>query len=142
MINKLIKKINEIFLKRRMKSILQDSSYEDMQEFIYKDLDMFKDKIARAAYIKSLPQVFSKDAEQKLNQLEIERYIKSVLEKQKPVLDELKKIEELEKKYSSTKYSSPIPRHVYDPKNFNKNFESKDEDQSWPNICKNFNTYF
>lgn len=122
---KIIKKINEIIAKKKKVEIepissLPDEKYEEIQAFVYKDLDLLKKKTEYAAYIQNLPQPLSAEAQEKIRQrkIELSRLLDNLIRSHGPALEELKKVEELEAKVrkQATDFSiSPIPRHLSTP---------------------------
>lgn len=120
---KIIKKINQIFAKKQKVEIeplpsLSDERYEEMQAFVYKDLDLLKKKAAYSAYIQNLPQPLSAEAHEKirLRKIELSKTIDRMIREHKPALDKLAKHGTAETEYVLEIDSSPIPRHPKTPK--------------------------
>jgi hypothetical protein len=129
MLTKLIKKLNQILSRRNQATVTETAFYdrdkiEEIQAFVYKDLDLIKKKTARTAYIKNLPQPLSEEAIKKIkdNKMELSREIDRMLrEKQlrdKKIAEiQFNKLSDLQNKIKK-QYSdiSPIPRHPSTPK--------------------------
>jgi hypothetical protein len=115
---KIIKKINEIIAKKKKidtepVSVFSDEKHEEIQAFVYKDLDFLKKKAAYAAYIQSLPEPLSYEAEQKIRErkIELSKTIDKMIREHKPAFDKLAKHDTAETEYVLEIDSSPIPRH-------------------------------
>ena len=115
---KIIKKINEIFAKKKKIEIeplptLSDERYEEMQAFVYKDLDLLKKKALYSAYIQNLPEPLSSEAHEKirLRKIELSKTIDKMIREHKPAFDKLAKHDTAETEYVLEIDSSPIPRH-------------------------------
>lgn len=129
MLAKLIKKVNDILSRRNRKtpvetSFYDQSKFEEIQAFVYKDLDLIKKKAARTAYIKNLPQPLSEEALKKIKQNKIElsreldRMIREKQLREKKIAElQFGKLSDLQSKMKK-KFpdSSPIPRHPTTPK--------------------------
>lgn len=132
MLTKLIKKINDALSRRNKRTVTETVFYdqnkiEEIQAFVYKDLDLIKKKAERYAYIRNLPQPLSEDALRKIrnNKIELSRELDRMI-REKQARD--KKIAELQfnklsdlqnkmkKQFPETfPDSSPIPRHPSTP---------------------------
>lgn len=129
MLTKLIKKLNDILSRRNASKIEATSFYdqnkfEEIQAFVYKDLDLIKKKAAKTAYIKNLPQPLSEEAIQKIKQNKIElsreldRMIREKQAREKKIAEiQFGKLSEMQKKIKKQYPDiSPIPRHPTTPK--------------------------
>ena len=129
MLTKLIKKVNDILSRRNRKtpvetSFYDQSKFEEIQAFVYKDLDLIKKKAARTAYIKNLPQPLSEEALKKIKQNKIElsreldRMIREKQLREKKIAEiQFGKLSEMQKKIRKQYPDiSPIPRHPTTPK--------------------------
>lgn len=128
MLTKLIKKINGAFARRNKRTVTEAVFYdqnkiEEIQAFVYKDLDLIKKKAERYAYIRNLPQPLSEDALRKIknNKIELSRELERMIrEKQardKKIAEiQFGKLSELQNKMKKQfPDSSPIPRHPSTP---------------------------
>ena len=115
---KIIKKINEIFAKKKKIEteplpVFSDEKYEEIQAFVYRDLDLIKKKAAYAAYIQHLPEPLSAEAHEKirLRKIELSKTIDRMIRTHKPALNKLANSDTAETEYVLEIDSSPIPRH-------------------------------
>lgn len=129
MLTKLIKKLNQILSRRNQATVTETAFYdrdkiEEIQAFVYKDLDLIKKKTARTAYIKNLPQPLSEEAIKKIrdNKMELSREIDRML-REKQLRDKkiaeirFNKLSDLQNKIKKQYPDiSPIPRHPSTPK--------------------------
>lgn len=129
MLAKLIKKVNDILSRRNTSrvettSFYDQNKFEEIQAFVYKDLDLIKKKAARTAYIKNLPQPLSEEALKKIrdNKIELSRELDRMI-REKQLRDrkiaeiQFSKLSDIQKKIKKQYPDiSPIPRHPSTPK--------------------------
>lgn len=134
----IIKKLNKLISKSKKievetSSVFSNEKYEEIQAFVYKDLDLIKKKAAYAAYLQSLPEPLSYEAYELIKQrkIELSRTVDKMIRAHKPALDKLAKSEEIKRieinlpEYVIELDQSPIPRHPRTPKSLWDEYSSK-----------------
>lgn len=125
MLTKLIKKINDALSRRNKRTVTETVFYdqnkiEEIQAFVYKDLDLIKKKAERYAYIRNLPQPLSEEAKKKIveNKINLSRELEKMIREKKKFENEAAKLhfEKLKDMQNKINNSSPIPRHPFTPK--------------------------
>jgi len=122
----IIKKLNKLISKSKKSevetpSVFSNEKYEEIQAFVYRDLDLIKKKAAYAAYLQSLPEPLSSEAYELIRQrkIELSRTVDKMIRAHKPELAktaEIKRIEINLPEYVLELDQSPIPRHPQTPK--------------------------
>jgi hypothetical protein len=122
----IVKKLNKLISRSKKievetPSLFSNEKYEEIQAFVYRDLDLIKKKAAYAAYIQNLPQPLSEEAIKKINQrkIELSRELDKMIRAHKPELGVFTKPENLQiniPEYVLEIDQSPIPRHNFIPK--------------------------
>jgi hypothetical protein len=102
-------------------SVPSRESYEEIQAFVYRDLDLIKKKAAYAAYIQNLPEPLSSEAYELIRQrkIELSRTVDKMIRAHKPELSETAEVQRIEinlPEYVLELDQSPIPRHPQTPK--------------------------
>ena len=134
----IIKKLNKLISKSKKievetPSVFSNEKYEEIQAFVYRDLDLIKKKAAYAAYIQNLPEPLSSEAKEKirLRKIELSQTVDKMIRAHKPALDKLAKSETPKRieinlpEYVVELDQSPIPRHPRTPKSLWDEYYSK-----------------
>lgn len=96
------------------RNILIDD-YEEIQAFVYRDLDLIKKKSFYTSYVKSLPQPLSEEAKNKIyqNKMELSRTLDKMIRDNQSIKKEIERTTNPARKKIAEQ--SPIPRHPSTP---------------------------